>query len=40
MPWMPYECVPCPAGYSVDFYGETCGKQLCWAAADNAADNK
>jgi hypothetical protein len=29
-PWYPYECVPCPAGYSVDFYGLTCGEQCCW----------
>lgn len=25
-PWYPYECVPCPPGYSVDFYGLTCGE--------------
>lgn len=25
-PWYPYECVPCPQGYSVDFYGLTCGE--------------
>lgn len=30
-PWYPYECVPCPDGYSVDFYGLTCGK-LCFIA--------
>jgi hypothetical protein len=29
-PWYPYECVPCPEGYSVDFYGLTCGERCCW----------
>jgi hypothetical protein len=27
-PWYPYECVPCPEGFSVDFYGLTCGESL------------
>lgn len=27
-PWYPYECVPCPEGFSVDFYGLTCGECL------------
>lgn len=30
-PWYPYECVPCPDGYSVDFYGLTCGEICCIA---------
>lgn len=27
-PWGPYECVPCPEGTSVDFYGVTCGEYV------------
>jgi len=27
-PWYPYECVPCPEGYSVDFYGMACGELI------------
>jgi hypothetical protein len=45
-PWYPYECVPCPPGFSVDFYGLTCGESFelhgsgqlfCWCAGELVA---